>query len=184
MTSSGQQLITLGWMVITGVGVGFVFDLYRVARGLIRPRWLFTALGDCFFWLFVAGFTYGVLLQVNFGEVRSYIFLGIFLGLFLYYRLLSPLVLKIALKLIEVLSRVIAITKRIFTAVLFRPVYRLFALLFAPFRWVQKRAAGLVVRGRGYAGGIGNRWRQAFRRRLRLLYRLLKYKLLFFTRKK
>jgi len=184
VTSAEQQLITLGWMVVTGAGVGLFFDLYRVARGLIRPRWLLTALGDGLFWLFVAGFTYGVLLQVNFGEVRSYIFLGIILGLLLYYRLLSPLVLKLALKLLGVLRRLVALAKGIFIALLLRPLNRLLGFCLAPLRWLRKGAARLAARGRGWAGRTARGLGQALRRPLRMLYRLLKYKLLFFTRKK
>lgn len=184
MTSAGQQLITLGWMVVTGAGIGFVFDLYRLARGLLRPRWFFTALGDGLFWLFVASFTFGVLLQVNFGEVRSYIFLGIFLGLFFYYRLLSPLVLKLALKILGFLNRILTLIRGIVTTLLLRPLARLLGLLFAPLRWFKKRVTSLLARGRGYARGMGNRLGQALCRPLRILYRLLKYKLLFFTRKK
>lgn len=184
MTSAAQQLITLGWMVVTGAGVGLVFDLYRVARGLIRPRWLLTALGDGLFWLFVAAFTYGVLLKVNFGEVRSFIFFGILLGLWLYYRLLSPLVIKLSLQFLGVAGRLFAFGKRMMVGLLFRPVARLLAFLFAPFRRLWLRLLGLAAKGKEYAKGVGGRWGKSLRRVLRLLYRLLKYKLLFFTRKK
>ena len=158
MTSAGQQLITLGWMVVTGAGIGFVFDLYRLARGLLRPRWFFTALGDGLFWLFVASFTFGVLLQVNFGEVRSYIFLGIFLGLFLYYRLLSPLVLKLALKILGFLNRILTLIRGIVTTLL-PALARLLGLLFAPFVG-SKRVTSLLARegampGNGQPPGAG-----------------------------
>ena len=182
--SPEQQLFTLMWMVGAGVGVGFIFDLYRIARGLMQPRWLLTALGDLFFWLLVIGFTYGILLQVNFGEVRSFIFLGIVFGLFLYYRLLSALVIRLALFIIAGVSRGAVFLARLFDTVFLKPGYHLICILVSPLRrlgnWLQR----IVGKGRYHALGAAGHLGQGLRRRMRLIYRLLKHKLLFLLGKK
>ena len=80
MTSAGQQLITLGWMVVTGQELALLRPLPAgpglASAPVVLPPW------ETAFLALRGQLTFGVLLQVNFGEVRSYIFLGIFLGLF------------------------------------------------------------------------------------------------------
>lgn len=184
VTGTAQQLSTFGWMVITGAGVGLIFDLYRVSRGLIRPRWLLTALGDLLFWLLVAVLTYGVLLQVNSGEVRVFVFLGLFIGLFLYYRFVSTLVIRLVLNTILFLKRFLGYITRLVKEAFILPLYRLFYLLLTPLRLVAagvRHLSGLTQR---YVNALGRHWWGKVRRGARLLYRLLKYKLLFFTRRK
>ncbi|NLJ33223.1 MAG: spore cortex biosynthesis protein YabQ [Firmicutes bacterium] len=184
MFSPEQQLLTLLWMLVTGVGVGLIFDLYRIGRGLVQPRWFLTALGDLLFWLLVVGFTYGILLWVNFGQVRSFVFLGIFCGLFFYYRLLSGLIIRLALIVIVGISRGFAFLVGVLNMVFLQPGRRLIHLVLRPLRGLGRYVHGFLAVGKnrvlGRAGGLV----RGLRRRIRLIYRLLKHKLLFLLGKK
>lgn len=184
MHSPEQQLFTLAWMAAAGMGIGFIFDLYRITRGLMQPRWLFTALGDLLFWLLVVGLTYGILLQVNFGEVRSFVFLSIVLGLFLYYRLLSKPVLKLALLIIIGLGRGAVHLAHLLGTVFLQPGYRLICIIITPLRGLGKGLEKVADRGGDCMLGLGGRVGKGLRRRLRLIYRLLKHKFLFLLGKK
>lgn len=184
MSSSEQQLFTLLWMIGAGGGIGFIFDLYRITRGLVQPRWLWTALGDLLFCFMVVAFTYVILLRVNFGEVRSFVFLGIILGLFFYYRLLSTRVIKFALVIIDLISRGSAFLARLWDTVFLKPGYHLICLLISPFKGLVNGLVRIVGRGRHRVHGLVGRLGRGLRRRMRLIYRLLKHKLLFLWGKK
>ncbi|NLU41190.1 MAG: spore cortex biosynthesis protein YabQ, partial [Firmicutes bacterium] len=50
MESVRDQLSTLIHMIAGGLITGFLFDLYRLVRGVIRPHRFITDLGDLLFW--------------------------------------------------------------------------------------------------------------------------------------
>jgi len=87
------QFGTFGIMILTGLALGVLFDVYRVIRSLIKQGSLSAMLMDLFFWLLATPATFIMLLIGNWGELRLYVFLGIALGLFAYFQLVSPLVL-------------------------------------------------------------------------------------------
>lgn len=132
MISTAQQLTTFVWMVATGIGIGIVFDFYRVFRGFVQPHWVVTALGDLFFGFIIFVWTYGVLLYVNYGEVRFFIFLGLVLGLFFYYRICSSFLIKYTLRIINIVNYCLSFLKGIFTMVVFRPFAFVLRISFYP----------------------------------------------------
>lgn len=79
------------FMVFFGVSMlaGLVFDLYRVLRTLRRPAAGVTLMADLFFWFLATVATGLVLLSVNWGELRSYVFWGLIVGALFYYRFFS-----------------------------------------------------------------------------------------------
>lgn len=93
--------------VCIGIILGLVFDLYRIFRGFIKPKWYTTHIGDLIFWLLATIISFFILLQGNFGEVRIYVFIGFTLGLILYFKLLSKNVQRIILKTIEIIVNII-----------------------------------------------------------------------------
>ncbi|WP_027339857.1 spore cortex biosynthesis protein YabQ [Halonatronum saccharophilum] len=83
------ELLTFFNMLLLGIGIGIIFDLYRVLRWKIRVKRLFTDLGDLLFSLLITLITFIILIYSNGGEVRLYIFLGIISGQLIYYSTLS-----------------------------------------------------------------------------------------------
>ncbi|MGI6575786.1 MAG: spore cortex biosynthesis protein YabQ [bacterium] len=184
MVSSSQQLHALIWMIATGFLVGFIFDLYRIFRGLVRPCWFLTAAGDLIFWLIVATFTYGVLLWVNFGEVRFFIFLGIIFGLFIYYKVCSAIIIKLIYKLIYFIESMLTFLRRLLVIVIIRPVTILAGVVFWPLGKVVGACRHFFRKLHKYLLRIKVSCNNKIIRGKRKLYRLLKSKFLFFFRKK
>jgi spore cortex biosynthesis protein YabQ len=87
------QFGTFGLMILTGLALGVLFDVYRVVRSFFKQGSLSAMLMDLFFWLLATPATFVMLLIGNWGELRLYVFIGIALGLFAYFQLASPLVL-------------------------------------------------------------------------------------------
>lgn len=79
--------------VLSGVGLGLLFDLLRAVRSFLRPGQLLAAVGDLLFWSAATVMMASGLFLGNWGEYRFYVLVGILLGLALYYWLASPTIL-------------------------------------------------------------------------------------------
>lgn len=84
MDTIGRQILAVGALILMGALIGLLFDVYRITRGMVRPKGALTALGDMAFWFISAGLTFWFLLLINRGEVRFYIFLALLAGFILY----------------------------------------------------------------------------------------------------
>ncbi|QGP92084.1 Spore cortex protein YabQ [Neomoorella glycerini] len=79
------------FLALCGAGLllAFAFDCYRVGRYFWRPGHLSTHMGDALFWLTFTALTFTLLMFINWGEVRAYVFLALGLGTILYAGFLS-----------------------------------------------------------------------------------------------
>ena len=84
-----QEFMLLLIDLAIGVGIGFMFDCYRVLRRLLKPGWLVTQLADFFFWVCCALLTFRVFFVVTGGAVNFYNLLFIPIGTALYLKLAS-----------------------------------------------------------------------------------------------
>ena len=112
----------LGAMVLCGIAMGMLFDFYRTSASRFQvPRWLLPAL-DIVYWMASALGVFWVLLALNHGEVRMYVFLGLGIGLTGYFGLMSHGVVKAANALISLLIRSAGWLKRLVRAIVVRPI--------------------------------------------------------------
>jgi spore cortex biosynthesis protein YabQ len=100
-----DQLIVFLSVVLLGVLVGVIFDLYRTLRKIWQPGHWGTSLGDALFWIFVTIFVYVFLIMTTWGEVRLYVFMGMGIGLVTYLKLFSYIVRRYLLKFYSILSK-------------------------------------------------------------------------------
>ena len=77
-----------------GIIIGFIYDLYRIFRGLLRPKKIATMIQDLIFWCLISIVAFYVLVFSNQGAIRFYNFLGFILGAILYQSILSKFVIK------------------------------------------------------------------------------------------
>ncbi|GEA14562.1 MAG: hypothetical protein PWR22_1137 [Moorella sp. (in: firmicutes)] len=79
------------FLALCGAGLllAFAFDCYRVGRYFWRPERLCTHIGDALFWLIFTVLTFILLMLINWGEIRAYVFLALGLGFALYTGFLS-----------------------------------------------------------------------------------------------
>jgi len=82
------QLYVFCVTILAGMVTGFLFDVFRALRGIVRPRRLLGDAGDLAFWVLTTFLISTALLFGNWGEVRLYVFAGLILG-FLIYRWLA-----------------------------------------------------------------------------------------------
>lgn len=129
MTSLSLQFFTMGMMLLSGIGLGVIFDGYRVVSNELRfPRWTLPVL-DMVYWLAASLLVFRVLYASNYGEVRAYVFLGLLIGVLGYYWLLSKPVIGIVKWLIEAVRAFIRFILRTFDLLIVKPVFLLYRFI-------------------------------------------------------
>lgn len=127
--SLSVQFTTLGLMLACGLGIGLLFDLYRVLAHELRfPRWLIPLL-DLAYWALAAGLVFRMLLIGNFGQVRLFVFLGLFAGYTVYFLLLSRVSVRFILFLIRLVEKLVFFIVRAVEICVVGPVVFLYKLL-------------------------------------------------------
>lgn len=138
MNFSGQ-LETFIITVITGMFLGGLFDFYRIMRGVLRPRQIFTSLADLVYWLLATIIVFVALLFGNWGEIRLYVFVGLAAGILLYFRLLSRQVIRLLISVIRLVVRSLNALKKLLVYTVVRPVAFLLRLAARPFVFLAKK---------------------------------------------
>jgi spore cortex biosynthesis protein YabQ len=125
--SLNNQFVTLGLMVTSGLGLGILFDLYRVLTEFLNiKRWL-TSIFDFLYGIIAALAVFQVLYYSNHGQLRLFVFIGLFVGIMIYYRLFS-------LAVIHTFKRLITLIQWLFNVLIMTPikaVYKLIVIIFA-----------------------------------------------------
>lgn len=178
MTPLDLQFYNLAVMVLAGVALGLCLDTYRVLRGIWRPGWLGTAIGDLVFGLFCGLLLAVALIVGNSGELRLYVFLGILAGYGLYQELggrayrrslwaTLTLIIRSVRALVLAFSRLLAIVAAALVLLL-QPFFwladvaaRLGGFLARPFAAAARPIWGGLARlGRGVLVRLGRLWKQ------------------------
>jgi spore cortex biosynthesis protein YabQ len=85
-----QQVRVLGVMFAAGWCIGILFDIHRVARGLVRPGLVAGIVGDLAFWCVATAVGAAALLLANWGELRLVPAVAMGAGFGCYRRTISP----------------------------------------------------------------------------------------------
>ncbi|AUJ60956.1 spore cortex biosynthesis protein YabQ [Bacillus velezensis] len=123
------QLYTMLAMTGMGAWLGASLDTYRLFVSRAKTaRWLLF-IHDILFWIVQGLLFFYVLLNVNEGELRVYIFLAVLLGIATYQSLFKRMYIKILKFAIHLAVSLYQFAKKLIQHVLFRPVLLLFKLL-------------------------------------------------------
>jgi spore cortex biosynthesis protein YabQ len=120
------QFITMGMMIACGIGLGVLYDVYRVLMNTFHPpKWL-TALFDLMYWIFATLFVFRTLFWSNQGEVRVFIFIGLIMGVWTYFVWFSPTIIRMVQWSIKVIKKLIQIGIRLFQLLVIKPILFLY----------------------------------------------------------
>ncbi|KGA96078.1 hypothetical protein AJ85_00830 [Alkalihalobacillus alcalophilus ATCC 27647 = CGMCC 1.3604] len=125
------QFYTMLSMFAFGLWAGASIDTYRrFSKERSSFHWL-TALNDLVFWLLQGFVLFYVLLQVNNGEIRFYVFLAILCGYAAYQALCRQLYLKILEWLIQAFIAIYKFMTKLLTILLINPIKYVLKLLYS-----------------------------------------------------
>lgn len=138
-TQWGSFLTTL----FIGLILGFIFDFYRVMRGVFNLKSLMTFIFDGIYWLVAFIITFACLLFSNWAELRFYIFMGIISGWALYYKLISKYSIFMMIRVIRIIIATCQWIKKAFIVCLIHPVGYILGIFLFPFRYTMRRFSQL-----------------------------------------
>lgn len=111
-TNNLEQLIKLGYFIISGAILSINFDIFRVLRRSFKTSDVITNIQDIIF-----GITSGILIITsiylfNNGQIRIYIFIGFLIGIILYMLFISKYFITINVFIINFIKKIfILLTK-------------------------------------------------------------------------
>jgi spore cortex biosynthesis protein YabQ len=118
-------------MFVSGLGLGLLFDGFRVFAGQLRaPKWT-QPVTDLLYWILATVVIFRILYWSNQGEVRLFVFIGLLIGVLLYFTALSRLVIRFLLFCIRMAKALFRFLVKTVETVLIKPMialYRLFIL--------------------------------------------------------
>ena len=90
------QLKQLLIMMICGFLLAFAYDGIRLLRRIFPHSLFYIGVEDVLFWLFGAAFFFGLVLWLDFGQIRLFLVFGATVGAIVYYAAVSPVFLEIS----------------------------------------------------------------------------------------
>ena len=102
-----NQLIEFFLYVVSGMAISIFFDIFRVLRRSIKTSNIITYVEDTIFWVIVGLFLIWEIFTISYGELRSYIFVGIILGIILYLVTISKYFINVNVKILNFFKAII-----------------------------------------------------------------------------
>ena len=124
----GNQAYVFLCLVLGGMIIAFIYDVFRIRRKAIKTSNLIVYFEDFVYWILVALVLFAVVYISNDGELRGYLLIGAFIGIILYSLLLSKIIMTIFLFIIKIVYKFFSI---VFIILLF-PLKILFKILKVP----------------------------------------------------
>lgn len=112
LSMSGQAWLFLG-TVVAGFVIGFVYDIFRIARKTAKHKSWLVQFEDVLYWSVASVMMFLFMLHQNNGEVRLFAIAGAAIGMVLYFNSLSPLIIKVSVAVIDFFKKVILTIVRI-----------------------------------------------------------------------
>ncbi|WP_130808083.1 spore cortex biosynthesis protein YabQ [Senegalia massiliensis] len=130
-----EQFCILIKLIIGGIILGFIYDLYRVFRYYLKPKRIATMIEDTIFFILISIIVLLLLFYTNSAELRWYVFLGFLVGSILYKIIFSKYIIKI---LIFIMNKIIKVFKTILGTVI-SPIKILINIIKKPLKKILKK---------------------------------------------
>ena len=99
--------------VLLGAVSGFIYDIFRIIRKIVKHPDFLTQFEDLLYWVVVSILFFYYILHRNSGEVRIYAIIGMFSGMCLYFLTLSKLIIRASVFIIDLVKKIISAAVRI-----------------------------------------------------------------------
>lgn len=164
MYSVWIQVYILATMLIWGIVLGIVFDVYRFLLPTSTVKGLVQYVFDFIFWLIITAVTFLIIIFANFGDVRLYLILGIALGFVIYSILFSKWIIKLSTFIKRIIIKLAKIVKRfllliqnvlkklcrmiinIMAFLLYPIMFFLKKTLFPAFYWIKRSIKKIIIK--------------------------------------
>lgn len=101
------------WSICGGIALGFVFDIFRIKRRIMKTGKILISIEDLLYWLFAAVLFFLTLYLSNEGQMRGFSIIGSILGAVFYLSAISPAVLRVSSAVIAAIKKSILFLIRV-----------------------------------------------------------------------
>lgn len=124
-----QQLFIFITAALCGIGLGILFDIFRIIRKMTKPSYIRIGIQDMLYWIAAAVLVFWYIFTFNNGELRWFEFAGVFLFGLLYNYTLSKFMVKIGVFLCIIFKKIAIIIIKI----VLMPIALLYRIFKKPF---------------------------------------------------
>lgn len=129
-----SQLYAFLVTVYGGFVLGFIYDIFKVARRVFKLRKTFSSIADIIFWLFGTITMLYFMYISNYVEIRFYSFLGFGIGIILYFVLLSYFITQALIKVYKFTKNFL----KVMASFILYPVKIVINFFIVPYRVTKK----------------------------------------------
>ena len=90
--NSAEQSLCFVYSICLGIGLGLIYDFFKIDRIVFKRRCLFIFFQDIIFWLISSFAFFSFSVVFSNGQIRAYLLFGCFLGFVFYKLTLSKIV--------------------------------------------------------------------------------------------
>lgn len=137
------QAETFVVLAVTGALLGFLFDFYRVLRGIHKPRSIMTYLSDLVYWLIATVIAGGALLYSNWGEMRLYVVIALLTGAWGYFKFLSRAAIRLVISVIRWMETAVRWIKLAIYYLVIKPISYPVRLVAVPLSYCARKIRNL-----------------------------------------
>jgi Spore cortex protein YabQ (Spore_YabQ). len=127
------------WTICGGIVLGFIFDIFRIKRRILKTGIVLITIEDLLYWIFAAFIFFFTVYLFNDGQIRGYTIAGCLLGSVFYFAALSPIVLKVSVTVIDGVIRGV----KFLIKIILLPVKFIIRLLRPPLKAIKKSAGNV-----------------------------------------
>lgn len=141
-----NQLFIFASCALCGVIIGLIFDIFRIARRIVRTGDAAALIQDIVYWIIAAAVFFLAMQHVSSGELRLFQFVALFFGMLIYFLTVSPFVIRVSVAIIGFLAKALAFVIKI----IMTPVVFVFKIIKKPLFIVLgagKKGGGRIKRG-------------------------------------
>jgi spore cortex biosynthesis protein YabQ len=120
--------------VLGGLLVGFIYDLFRISRRVIKTHNIIVYFEDIAFWILVSLTSFAIIFVSNSGKIRGYSLIGIVLGVIIYYFLFSYFIMKITINIINFIKKVLILIYKILRI----PIIFMYRIIYYPVMFIYR----------------------------------------------
>lgn len=131
------QFLAMAVMIAGGIYLGAAMDTLKRFEKLYRKRTLMNYTIVISFWLLQAFILFFLLYQVNYGELRLYIFLSVLCGYAAYRALFQGIYVRILERMIQMTMAMVRFFLRCFEILILKPIIWLWNVASAIVLWVS-----------------------------------------------
>ena len=102
-----SELMSFFMCLVLGMGIGVLFDIFRIIRKVISHNNIVVIVQDCIFCILSGAYVFYIMYMLNFGQFRFYLIIAIILSNILYFLTISRHFINIFLHILTPIKYII-----------------------------------------------------------------------------